>query len=228
MKLSVSMTHREFLWGGAYLLISLLLLPVLLSLGNSLLAEPLSETLLNIVYFVINFLCVTVIGHRFLWSSLKSAVNAPWRCLLIAFLGFALYFLAMLVFSMIITQIDPDFSNVNDEAIIDMAQEHTGWMTFCTVFLVPITEETLYRGLLFQGLQRKNRALAYLVSVSAFAWIHVMGYLGQFDGITLLLCFLQYLPAGIILAWAYEKSDTIITPILIHIIINQIGISAMR
>jgi len=93
---------------------------------------------------------------------------------------------------------------------------------------ITITEETLYRGLLFQGLQRKNRALAYLVSVSVFAWIHVMGYVGQFDWRTLLLCFVQYLPAGIILALAYEKTDTIITPILIHIAVNQIGMSAMR
>jgi len=228
MKLSVSMTHREFLWGGTYLLVSMLLLPVLLNFGNSLLAEPLSETVLNIIYFIINFLCVAVICRRFLWNSLKAAADGPWRCLGLAVVGFAVYTLAMLLVAQIITRINPDFSNVNDEAILDMAQEHTGWMTLCTVFLVPITEETLYRGLLFQGLQRKSRVFAYLISVMAFAWIHVMGYIGRFDGITLLLCFVQYLPAGIVLAWAYEKSDTIITPILIHIIINQIGISAMR
>jgi len=38
----------------------------------------------------------------------------------------------------------------------------------------------------------------------------------------------QYLPAGIAFAWAYEKSDTILTPILMHISINQIGIAALR
>ena len=124
--------------------------------------------------------------------------------------------------------IDPEFANVNDQSIAQMAEKHYALMVFFTVLLVPITEETLYRGLLFQGLQRKSRVLAYLVSVSVFAWIHVMGYIGSFDALTLVLCFVQYLPAGAILALAYEKTDTIITPILIHIIINQIGISAMR
>ena len=228
MKLSISMTRREFLLGWGYLLFSTLFLPALLGLVSSLLAEPLSEALVNILYFAINFLCVAVIFRRFLWSSLKTAASKPWHCLLFALIGFGVYMLAMLIMSAVIAGIDPDFSNVNDDAIIDMAQEHTGWIAFCTVFLVPITEETLYRGLLFQGLQRKSRVLAYLVSVSVFAWIHVMGYIGSFDALTLVLCFVQYLPAGAILALAYEKTDTIITPILIHIIINQIGISAMR
>ena len=67
-----------------------------------------------------------------------------------------------------------------------------------------------------------------MVSVLAFAAIHVVGYIGLFDPVTLILCFVQYLPAGIILAAAYEKTDTIITPILIHIFINLIGIFVTR
>ena len=228
MKLSISMTRREFLLGWGYLLFSILFLPSLLGLVSSLLAEPLSDTLVNILYFAINFLCVAVIFRRFLWSSLKAAVNTPWRCLLFACIGFGLYVLTMFIVAAVIAKIDPDFSNVNDDAILDMAQEHTGWMAFATVFLVPVAEETLYRGLFFQGFQRKNRVLAYLVSMSVFAWIHVMGYIGSFDALTLALCFVQYLPAGAILAFTYEQTDTIVTPILIHIIINQIGISAMR
>ena len=58
--------------------------------------------------------------------------------------------------------------------------------------------------------------------------IHVMGYIGQFDWLTLVLCFLQYIPAGLWLAWAYEKSDSIFAPMLIHTAINAIGIYAMR
>ena len=42
------------------------------------------------------------------------------------------------------------------------------------------------------------------------------------------MCFVQYLPAGLILAWSYEKSNTILTPIAIHTVINAIGIYAMR
>ena len=228
MKLSISTTRRESLWGFGYLLFSLLFLPSLLGSISALLAEPLSDALLNILYFTINFLCVVLIFHRFLWASLKAAMERPWRCLLVACMGFTAYFVVMLLFSAVIAKIKPDFSNVNDSAVIDMMQERVGLFSLCTVLFVPITEEALYRGILFQGLQRKNRTLAYLVSVLAFAWIHVMGYIGQYDWLTLLLCFVQYLPAGAVLALAYETTDTIITPMMIHIIVNQIGISATR
>ena len=107
-------------------------------------------------------------------------------------------------------------------------QEHPAMMAFTTVFLVPITEETLYRGLFFQGFQRKNRAFAYCLSTFVFAAIHIVSYIGRYDFMTLFLCFIQYLPAGITLAWAYEKADTIVAPILMHITINQIGTSVMR
>ena len=66
------------------------------------------------------------------------------------------------------------------------------------------------------------------MSSLVFASIHVIGYIGLFDWQTLCLCLAQYLPAGIALAWAYEKADTIVAPILMHITINQIGMLAMR
>ena len=46
--------------------------------------------------------------------------------------------------------------------------------------------------------------------------------------ITLLLCFCQYIPAGICLGWAYAKSGTIWCPVLIHMTVNQIGMLFMR
>ena len=44
----------------------------------------------------------------------------------------------------------------------------------------------------------------------------------------LFLSFLQYVPAGLCLAWSYEKADSIWAPILIHIAVNQMGNLAMR
>ena len=52
--------------------------------------------------------------------------------------------------------------------------------------------------------------------------------LSLFLALTLLLCFLQYLPAGYCLAWCYANTGTIVTPILMHMIVNAYGISAMR
>ena len=55
-----------------------------------------------------------------------------------------------------------------------------------------------------------------------------MGYIGEYDASRLILCFLQYIPASLILAWTCERSGTIVTPILIHTVINAIGIAALR
>ena len=228
MKLSISMTRREMLFGWCYLLISLFALPFALALLNGLLQNPLSLTEINLVFTGLNFLIVAVIFHRFLLSSVKIVKERPWRCLVFAGSGFLLYYLSSIVLSMLIVGFFPDFSNVNDGAVMELFQEYPRMMTLSTVILVPITEETLYRGLCFQGLHRKNRLLAYGVSTFVFASIHVLGYVGLYDFTTLFLCFLQYLPAGIMLAWAYEKSDTIFAPILMHIVINLIGVSVMR
>ena len=187
-----------------------------------------SEALLNVIFFFTNFLFVTVIFHRFLLTSLKTAFAALWPTLRSALLGFLLYYGISILVTNFIFWVSPDFANVNDVTIEEMTQEYYSLIAICTIFLVPVVEETFYRGLVFQGLQRKHRFLAYVVSTLVFSVVHIIGYIGLTDWLTLLLCFVQYLPAGIALAWTYEKADTIIAPILIHITINQIGMSAMR
>ena len=228
MKLSISMTRRETILGWSYLLLSMFVLPTLFVVANSFLAAPLSDTVINLIYFAVNFLAIAVIFRRFLVRSVKAALAAPWHCLRFALMGLVCYFVLMNLLSRGILLVDPDFSNVNDDSVAQLTKEHYPLMALSTVILVPVTEETLYRGLLFQGLHRKSPILAYLISVFVFAGIHIMGYIGMFDFLTLTLCFVQYLPAGICLAWAYEKSDTIVAPMLMHIIINLIGITAMR
>ena len=228
MKLTVSMTRRETALGWGYLLVSMFVLPFALGFCNALLPAPLSETVLNLIFFALNFLCVAVIFHRFLTESVRAAIKNLWRCLRAAAIGFLLYYLALTLLSRVTFFLYPDFSNVNDANIVHLSQQHFPLMAFATVFLVPITEETLYRGLLFQSLSRKSRVAAYAVSTLVFSAIHIMGYVGTADFVTLILCFIQYLPAGLTLAWAYEQADTIVAPMLMRITINQIGIAAMR
>lgn len=228
MKLSIATTRQENLLGFIYLAFSQLLLPDLIAITAYSLGFSISLATLNVIFFLVNFISIVAIFHRFLGRSLKKAWKSIPKCLLYVIMGFGMYYWASLLFGILISRINPSFANVNDQAIEGIAQELPKLMTFATVFLVPVVEETLYRGLVFQGLQRKHRILAYIVSVTAFSLIHIVGFIGSADWMTLGICFMQYLPAGIALAWAYEKADTIVAPILIHIIINQIGMSAMR
>ena len=124
--------------------------------------------------------------------------------------------------------ISPDFFNVNDSAISTMVDQNTDLMAIGTILLAPVAEELFYRGLIFRGFYNKKPILGYLVSTLAFASLHVVGYIGLYSPLHLLLCLLQYIPAGICLGWAYAKTDCIFAPILMHIAINQIGILSMR
>jgi len=227
MKLSISMTRRETLLGCCYLPLSMLVLPNLIGILGY--RQGLSLTEINIIFFFLNFIATVGIFHRFLWESLKIAWTKPLRCLGFALGGIFIYFagsfLANIVF---IPLVGPDFSNLNNDTVLELAKERTWLFSFATVLWVPITEELLYRGVVFQGLYRKNSMLAYGLSMALFSAIHILSYIGTADWKTLLVCFIQYLPAGFALAIAYERSDTIITPIFIHIIINLIGILAMR
>ena len=64
--------------------------------------------------------------------------------------------------------------------------------------------------------------------MTAFALIHVMGYAGLMPAGDLVLSFLQYLPAGFFLAWAYASTGTVFSPVLIHALVNAYGIYVLR
>jgi len=66
-----------------------------------------------------------------------------------------------------------------------------------TVLLVPVAEESLFRGLVFRPLYNRKPWMGYLASSLLFASIHVVGYIGRFDALTLLLCLVQPLQYGL-------------------------------
>ncbi len=225
--MKLSMTERETRLGWCFFLIYLLVIPIVVDFVG--LALRLSLSALNILYFIINFVCVAAIFHRFLWESMKAAWAKPVKSLRFVLMGLGVDFIGTLLVSVIITPwIDPGFSNVNDEAIISMSKTHTALFAFCTVVLVPITEEMIFRGVVFGTLCKKSPRLALCVSVLIFASIHLLDYIGTADWKTLLVCFIQYLPAGFALAGAYAMSENIVTPILMHIISNAIAMVTLR
>ena len=227
-KLSVTMTRKEKLLGWIYYPLQLLVIPVLVSLINALAGYPLNEATLNVVYFGVNFLCVGLIFFRFLKENAKVALSFPLRCLSSAAFGMVLYWGLSYAVQIVIVVVSPDFFNINDAAIGSMVQENYTLMVIGTVLLVPLAEETLYRGLMFGQLYNRSPLAAYVVSVCVFAAVHVVGYIGQYAPLQLCLCFLQYLPAGVAMGWAYARANSIWSPILMHITFNLIGMAFMR
>ena len=228
MKDFPKLTPNEFVFGCVYYVLQLLIIPSALVVINMLLGNPYSEAVINFLYFAINFLVVTLIFHKFLLENLRLYLEDPWHHLRCAGLGLLVYFAGNLLVSMLILLINPDFANINDMTILEMVQDNFVLMSIGTVLLVPIVEESFYRGMIFRMLFDKHPIAAYGLSMVIFSCIHIAGYIGTVDWFTLVLCFIQYLPAGFALAWSYQRSGSIFPPVLIHTCVNLVGMIFMR
>ena len=227
-RLSVSMNRNELRFGWLYYPIQFLFLPLLIEIVFEKAGFPLSAAWLNTLYFILNFCFILLIFRKFLKKNLKVAVHKPFICLLFAVAGVFTYMILGELVGLLILKLKPDFFNVNDSYINQMVRENSVLLPLSIIFLVPVAEEALYRGLMFGAIYNRNKVLAFTVSTLAFAAIHVIGYIGHYPPSHLALCLLQYLPAGLTFGLVYAITDTIWTPILMHIFINAIGMLSMR
>ena len=219
---------QETVGGFCYFAFQLLLLPELLTMLNSQLSAPLREAELNFVFYMINFTAVLVIFHEFLSSAATQVFRHPAYLCQAVILGLAAYYACMLVTNRVIGLLVPGFSNYNDSAIAAMGQDSRLLVIIGTVLLVPTVEECVFRGLIFRNLYGKSHWAAYLVSMLAFAFVHILGYAGQYTPLEILMAVLQYLPSGLCLAWSYTKADTIFVPIAIHAAVNFVTLTSWR
>ena len=227
-RLSVRLTDREQIWAIIYLLFSFFLLPELLAWMNTYLPAPLGKLWLNFLYFTINFLCILWIFGGFFKRSLIYAGQNMVDFLIAIAAGSALYWLCSWGYSWMLSRFFPGFANLNDGSITEMVHENFIVMLLGTAIFVPVTEEALHRGLIFGGLYPKSHAAAYILSTVIFAAVHIMGYVGVYSLPNLILAFIQYVPAGLALAWAYRRSGSIFAPMLMHAAINAMGVLAQR
>ena len=226
--LPVTMNPQQRRYGLYYLALSLFLLPSALSFALPPLFPHWGAAELNFVYFFINFLAATILFRSFLLESVKALGDDTFRLIRAVVFGFLGYWSLNYAVSSLILFFVPDFSNINDSSLSQTILRNYPLMAAGTVLLVPVAEECFHRGLVFGWLLEKSRLLAYLVSITLFAAIHVIGYMGLYEPRILMLCFVQYLPAGFCLAWAYREAGNILAPILIHAAVNAIGIFLLR
>ena len=227
-KPAVIMQKKEQLWGFVYLLAEIFLLPAALQALSQSLPDPLPSSWLNFLYFALNFIFTCFLFRDFLKQSLIQAGKNTEDFLLVTFSGFGIYYLANMALSFAIRMIAPDFANLNDGSISQQMQGNFFIMALGTSLLVPVAEELLHRGLVFGSLYRKSPWFAFVFSSALFSAIHILGYIGVYSLPHLLIAFVQYLPAGLILAWAYRKSGSIFSPILIHAAVNTLALASLR
>jgi membrane protease YdiL (CAAX protease family) len=89
-----------------------------------------------------------------------------------------------------------------------------GWILALAVVAAPLCEEFIFRGLIYGGLRRSMSApQAMLMSAAIFAVVHPP------------LSMLPVFVLGLCTAWTYERSKTLLAPMLVHATYNAVILS---
>ncbi len=179
----------------------------------------------NLVLYAAGTLYMLVMMGRFLRRQFDPLCDRFFFCLLqvagsyLAVIAFNAAFATILV---LISGGDI-IANPNNQAVTGLAEESPGIISATGIFLAPIVEELMFRAGVFGAIRGRNRALAYIVSMLAFGIYHVWSYLPE-DPLYILFV-VQYLPVSWLLCRCYEKTDTIWTPIFLHMLINAVSMT---
>ena len=226
--LSSALTRQEKIYGAVWLAFETLPFSRLLQVLNGLLPTPLPQAEINFIFFFVNFMVVAIIFRRYLLSQVKLIPDLAGKIFSTAITGFMAYWIANFLLMQVLFALNPEHFSINDVTIQSLVAEDYFLMFLGSVILVPITEECLFRGLVFRGLHDRSPILAWVVSTALFSAVHIINYIGAYPFDAILLCFVQYIPAGVCLAGAYRLSGSLLSPILIHALVNLVGMLALR
>lgn len=182
--------------------------------------------LLQLTYFTINAVFTLLVFHRFLFDSLAvlKERRLSWLFLTVA-IAYGISAVGTNIIAAVYTLLQITPENVNQDIIETLLVQHPLPMLLFIALLGPVSEELLFRGVLFGPICRRCPWLAYSVTTLLFAGIHVIASIGTLQPFELLLCFLQYVPISLALCWAYQNTRSIWGSICLHCMLN--GVSAV-
>lgn len=161
-----------------------------------------------------------------LWGFLRREFDAlyehPFLMLLEVLRDYALIWCLEIAAAYLLAAFGVTQDPANNQTTVAMLQTERGPVIAAAVFVAPIAEECMFRAGLFGLLRKKSRALAYALSALAFCLYHVWSY--ALDDPRQLLYIVEYLPAGLLLARCYERTDSIWGSILLHAFANGVSL----
>ncbi len=220
---SGKLTRREAIVGWVYVPIHMFLLPLLLNLFAYFSPTPVDTVTLNIVYYAAGALFVLLALRRLLRQDFDVLLDSLGTCLLTII---AAYFIDSVLSAGVLLFLDSlleTAANPNNNAVMEMAETSGGAAFGLAVFIGPLVEETLFRGVVFGSIRKKHRVLAYVVSILIFSLYHVWQYALAYMSPAMLLYAIQYIPISFALAWSYDRTGSIWTPIFFHMALNALA-----
>ena len=225
---SASMNHTERLAGTIFFVVYLLVMPLLaqrlFSLSALLLDTQIGAELQNALYYYLLFAVTLIIFHRYIGHTTSRLLDNLDRAAITLFLGLLIFYGANELLYRVFHVFFHSRANLNDVTIAAQVNAAPRTTALIVIFLAPFVEEVLFRGLVFGCLREKSAVVGYAVSALLFAFLHVWTFaLSSWDASYFALM-LQYLAPGLVFAWAYDRSGTLWTSILLHAIVNALAL----
>jgi membrane protease YdiL (CAAX protease family) len=217
--------EKIFLW--IYLPIHVVVLPLLLGMTQLSGLMGMSEGDMNLMYYGVGLLCMLIFLRSFLRRSFDRLCDRIMACAFAVILGYMLMLALNYFAAMLETLFEQQLDNLNNDAVTQLASSDYGKAAALAVFLAPMVEEPLFRAGIFGTIRKKHRFWAYAVSIVLFALYHVWQYALAYADPMYLLIAVEYIPAGLALCWAYDRTGSIWTPIFLHMLINWLNLAAL-
>lgn len=223
------LTGSETIVGWVYVFIHIFLLPILIGMLQTLYPSgEISDLTANMIYYGISLAVVIIFFWKMLRREFDRLLDNFRHCVYGLSMGWVIWYVLMMVFQLLLMVLDIEISSPNDEAITTVAGQDFNKMMALTVFVAPLIEEPLFRGVVFQSLRKRSRMLAYVVSMGLFAIYHVWQYAVAYMDPIMLLYGLQYIPITFAITWSYERSGSLWTPIIFHGLNNFVAFQAIK
>ena len=213
--------------GWIYFPIHVVVLPLFLGTALYLIAGTMpSDITCNIWYYAIGLAFTLVAMWKFLRQSYENMLNRFAYSFAMILAAYAVDLLLSLVLQLFMTFLG-ELPVPNNDTILDLAGQNYRRMFAVAVFMAPLVEECLFRGVVFGTIRKKSRFFAYFVSVLLFSLYHVWQYALVYADPIYLLFALQYVPVSIALAYCYDRTQSIWPPVFFHMFINALSLSMM-
>ena len=222
------MNETERIAGTIFFIVYLLVMPLLLerlfSLVETLLGTRIEPGFRSALYYYFLFAVTLVIFHHFLALTTSRFFDSLEQSLTALFLALLVFYGANELMYRVLSLFFANRPNLNDTVIAASVIAAPRTTALIVVFLAPFVEEVLFRGLVFGCLKDTSRPAAYALSAALFSLLNVWSLALWQWNLTGLILTLQYLVPGLVFAWAFERSGTLWTSILLHAIVNVLAL----
>lgn len=217
---------KDILLGGIYLPFHILALPQLLELLGARNAW-LTPGWESVIWYGLGFVYLVAVLFRWLREQFLQACDHVGTVLWNVAGAYALYYFLALGAQYLLTLLGADpAANPNNAGLLSLTGQDYRFVRAIALFVAPVVEEVLFRGIVFGALRERSRLLALAASIGLFALYHLWRYAAAGD-FSALIYGIQYIPASLVLCLCYERTGSIWTAVLFHMVNNFVGYAAL-